>query len=513
MLAVCTRSLTDTGATDEAISPSLAGQQAPSLTCASSTQLGSAAADTGASAAGKTPFMAITFDIAISVAALGGARARALQGADDALGVASVLGGGPVPAVLSPQQRALLQAIVALSAGLQLPAPNSSGVTPDSAFGGQMRPWLAQLGDPAVDVFPAQVLLNGLPYYNLQGTNMLALRAALAAAPATASPSSASGGSPSGNNFSIAAIASGAGGVLVLEALLIAAAVFLRRRSLAPKRLPARAVTSLRSVRPVASCSAERAVAADAASLEVNPLHLPPAAASRSAGESRAAAAASTRIIVSPLSVVADAKMLAAARASVADGVVNPMHKTTDASGGAQAGGADSNRPLSQALLAASLAAGTRTPRPSIGKTRAASLRIIPSPLASGKEEAAVREADNTAVIPVRVQASSSVDAGTSSSGGHEHAAQRTSALAPSSAHIARDGGLPTSVAEVGGPDTSALAADLAPSPRAAVPKQRVTLSPLSAVTEEAIDADIIAADNAGEPGGSAPDALTRVPA
>ena len=512
MLAVCTRSLTDTGAADEAISPSLAGQQAPSLTCASSTQLGSAAADTGASAAGKTPFMTITFDIAISVAALGGARARALQGADDALGVASVLGGGPVPAALSPQQRALLQAIVALSAGLQLPAPNSSGVTPDSAFGGQMRPWLAQLGDPAVDVFPAQVLLNGLPYYNLQGTNMLALRAALAAAPATASPSAASGGSPSGN-FSIAAIASGAGGVLVLEALLIAAAVFLRRRSLAPKRLPARAVTSLRSVRPVASSSAERAVAADAASLEVNPLHLPPAAASRSAGESRAAAAASTRIIVSPLSVVADAKMLAAARASAADGVVNPMHKTTDASGGAQAGGADSNRPLPQALLAASLAAGTRTPRPSIGKTRAASSRIIPSPLASGKEEAAVREADNAAVIPVRAQASSSVDAGTSSSGGHEHAAQRTSALAPSSAHIARDGGLPASVAEVGGPDTSAMAADMAPSPRAGVPKQRVTLSPLSAVTEEAIDADINAADNAGEPGGSAPDALTRVPA
>ena len=261
VLAFATRNLSDAGAADETVSPSLVGQQLPGLDCAGSSKLGPATADTGASAASAAPFMALAFDIAVSAATLGGARARALQGATDPLGLAGVLGGGPMPAALTPLQRTVLQAIVTLSAGLQLPAPNSAGVTPDSAFGGQMRPWLAQLGAPAVDAWAVQLLLNGVAYYNLNGTNMLALRAALAAVPsAPATAAAASGGVGS---ITIAAIAGGAG---VVAGIALAAAAFL----LLLRRRRANTIAAIGSAplpQPVDGMKR------GAASLSSNPLH------------------------------------------------------------------------------------------------------------------------------------------------------------------------------------------------------------------------------------------------
>jgi len=228
VLAYSIRNLTDAGAVDEVISPSLAGQLLLGLPCGSSTLLGPAAADTGASAASGAPFMAMAFDVAVSDAAPGGARARALQAASDPLGLAGVLAGGPMPAPLSSLQRAVLQAVVTLSAGLQLPAPNSAGVTPDSAFGGQMRLWLAQLGAPAVDAWAVQLLLNGVAYYNLNGTNMLALRAAVLAAAPTSAPQTSGGAG--GSSALVAAIAGGSAAILFAALATAGVRVLLRRR-------------------------------------------------------------------------------------------------------------------------------------------------------------------------------------------------------------------------------------------------------------------------------------------
>ena len=228
VLAFSIRNLTDAGAVDEVISPSLAGQLLLGLPCGSSTLLGPAAADTGASAASGGPFMAMAFDVAVSDAAPRGARARALQAASDPLGLAGVLAGGPMLAPLSSLQRAVLEAIVALSAGLQLPAPNAAGVTPDSAFGGQMRLWLAQLGAPAVDAWAVQLLLNGVAYYNLNGTNMLALRAAVLAAVPTSAPQTSGGAG--GSSALVAAIAGGSAAILFAALATAGVRVLLRRR-------------------------------------------------------------------------------------------------------------------------------------------------------------------------------------------------------------------------------------------------------------------------------------------
>ena len=260
VLAYSTRNLSDTGGADDIISPAVAGQQLPGLACGGSSSLGPAVADTGAAAAGAAPFMAVAFDMAVSAAAPAGARALQAPGGAP-LGLAGVLGGGPMPASLSQLQRTVLQAIVTLSAGIQLPAPNSAGVTPDSAFGGQMRPWLAQLGAPAVDAWAVQLLLNGVAYYNLNGTNMLALRAALAAVPsAPATAAAASGGVGS---ITIAAIAGGAG---VVAGIALAAAAFL----LLLRRRRANTIAAIGSAplpQPVDGMKR------GAASLSSNPLH------------------------------------------------------------------------------------------------------------------------------------------------------------------------------------------------------------------------------------------------
>jgi hypothetical protein len=347
VLAFATRNLSDAGAADEMIAPSLPGQQLPGLTCASGSVLGLAAADTGASAAGAAPFMAISFDIAVSVAALGGARA--LQAADDPLGLAGVLAGGPMPSPLSPLQRAVLQAIVTLSAGLQLPAPSAVGATPVSAFGGQMGPWLAPLGAPAVSSSAVQLLLNGLAYYNLNGTNMLALRAALGVVPTSAPLTAAGCGGSTGDGFSIAAMAVGAAGVLILEAAIVAVVLISRRRRARARLVGSAAASSRRTVillsgrrsgdakrRPIANA----ADAEDVGSVGVNPLHqasavsasgtaTPRAAKPRSAGEKP------VLMVVSSLAGVANARERAAVRASATDGTVNPLHLRS-AGGGAR---------------------------------------------------------------------------------------------------------------------------------------------------------------------------------
>jgi hypothetical protein len=209
--------------------------------------------------------VAIAFDLAVSVAALGAARARALQSSSDPLGLAGVLGGGPVPAPLSPLQRAVLQAVVALSAGLQLPERNAAGATPESVFGAQMRPWLAQLGGPAVDASAVQLLLNGAAYYNLNGTDMRALGAAVAAVPSAApAAGAASGASGGGGGLPVAAVAGGAAAVVCAAA---AAALLLVRR-----QQRARARASVGAAKPPrAAAGGKERGAADLAS---NPLHM-----------------------------------------------------------------------------------------------------------------------------------------------------------------------------------------------------------------------------------------------
>jgi len=209
--------------------------------------------------------MAVAFDLSISVAALGGAQARALQGADDPLGLAGVLGGGPMPAPLSPLQRAVLQAVVALSAGLQLPARNVAGVTPDSVFGAQMRSWLAMLRGPSVDAWAVQLLLNGAAYYNLNGTDMRALSDAVAAVPsaapaAAAAAAAAAGGSS--DSLPVAAVAGGAAAVVCVAAA--AALLLLRRRHSAIARASVGLAPSPRAA------AGEKERGADLAS---NPLH------------------------------------------------------------------------------------------------------------------------------------------------------------------------------------------------------------------------------------------------
>ena len=377
VLAFCTRNLSFAAASDEMISPSLTGQQLPGFACASGADLGPAAADTAATAAASSaPFIAIAFDIAVSVAALSGARARALQSAGDPLGLAGVLGGGPMPATLSPLQRTVLQAIVTLSAGLQLPAPNAAGVTPDSAFGGQMRPWLAQLGAPAVDAWAVQLLLNGVAYYNLNGTNMLALRAAVAALP-TAAPlavTGGDGGSASGG-LSIAVIAGGVGGVVVLAAAFAAAIFTLRRRRSARARVAAGSAPSSRlAVNPLAAFSGtEKRGGPSGDTLRANPLHSAlsgSASAVDNTGTTKATLGTtpSSRITVNPLASTAGGGTVRA-RARNADGAgltVNPLHKAATAPASAAdaalaASGANAQRitysPLAGAGSARELAA------------------------------------------------------------------------------------------------------------------------------------------------------------
>lgn len=344
VLAFSIRNLTDASAASETISPSLTGQLLPGLLCASASQLGPAAADSAASsAASSEPYIAIAFDIAVSVAALG--RARALQTAEDPLGLAGVLGGGPMPAILSPLQRTVLQAIVTLSAGLQLPALSSDGATPDSPFGGQMRPWLAALGSPKVDAWAVQLLLNGIAYYNLNGTNMLALRAAVAAVP-SAAPLAADGGIESGSasGLSMAAVAGGAGAAFVLVAVLAAAILLLRRRRRARARPAALSAPSSRTVvSPLATLSGSAARKSDGADdddrLRVNPLHKASLGASADKSDSSIAhaAAPSSRIPVSALSPSSGgAKGRARARADDGAGLtVNPLHKAAEAAASA----------------------------------------------------------------------------------------------------------------------------------------------------------------------------------
>ena len=384
VLAFCTRNLSNAAALDEMISPSLTGQQLPGSSCASGAELGPAAADTAATAAASSaPFIAIAFDIAVSVAALSGARARALQSAGDPLGLAGVLGGGPMPATLSSLQRTVLQAIVTLSAGLQLPAPNAAGVTPDSAFGGQMRPWLAQLGAPAVDAWAVQLLLNGVAYYNLNGTNMLALRAAVAALP-TAAPLAVAGegGGSANSGLPIAVVAGGVGGVVVLAAALAAAVFTLRRRRRARARLAAGSTPSPRlAVSPLTAFSGtgkRGGPPSGGDTLRANPL-LHALSGSASAGADLSAAKTapgtpSSRIAVNSLASAAVGGS-GRARARIADGAgltVNPLHK-------AAAG------PASAADAALAAASGSNAQR------------ITFSPLAgagSARELAAARSAD-----------------------------------------------------------------------------------------------------------------------
>jgi hypothetical protein len=277
--AVCTRNLTDATPTDDAIPASFAGQMLPGLACASS--LGPAAANAPGSVrvGDGVPFFAAVFDIAVSIATLG-ARARALQAADDPLGLAGVLSGGPMPASLSPLQLGVLQAIVTLSSGLQLPAPDASGITPDSKFGGQMAPWLARLNGPAVDAWAVQLLLNGVAYYNLNGTNMLELAAKLAAVP-SATPSVAAAavaGDSGGGGVPLAAIAGGTGGLLFIAAALAAAVIVLRRRrARARARLASGAqerVNPLAGVDGADALARARAGAGDGSVDGVNPLAL-----------------------------------------------------------------------------------------------------------------------------------------------------------------------------------------------------------------------------------------------
>jgi hypothetical protein len=400
VIAVFTRNLADATPTDDAIPINFPGQKLPGLACAPG--VGPAAADAPGSVRANdgVPFLAAVFDIAVSIASMG-PRARALQAADDPLGLAGVLGGGPMPAPLSPLQLAVLQATVTLSSGLQLPAPDATGATPDSNFGGQMAPWLARLGGPAVDAWAVQLLLNGIAYYNLNGTNMRALAAKLAAV-ASASPSataSASGGG--GGGLPLAAIAAGASSLLLVAAALAAALIVLRRR-----RARARArVASGASVRvnPLAGIDGVKARATGSGVDGVNPLARLRDAMAKAAGGSspqpspRPALAAKIRVVMSaraamriPDVFVADggadtdaaaasSRRMAAALAAApnrAREMIRDRNASTRQSSGAEIKPADGGAGASAADPAAASEAA-RARREALRENQAGSLRII----------------------------------------------------------------------------------------------------------------------------------------
>ena len=246
--------------------------------------------------------MAIVFDIFISEAAAG-ARSRVLQGARDTLGLAGALAGGPLPAPLSPLQLAVLQAIIALSTGLQLPAPDAAGATPASPFGGQMGSWLLLLGSPAVSAAPVQLLVDGVGYGSVDAAGVAALRSALAAQQTTAPRASAGEGAP------VAAIAGGVVGAALVVAAALAVLLLRRRR---------------------------RHVGADAA------------------------AAPSPHVVISPLASADAAKARAFARAIDGDdgSGVNPLHQASRAgsnnvAGSRSGGSSDAHATLRKAALAA----------------------------------------------------------------------------------------------------------------------------------------------------------------
>jgi hypothetical protein len=266
VIAVCTRNLADARSADEAIPASFAGQKLPGLACASSIGPASADAPGSVRADDGLPIFAAVFDIAVSIASLG-ARARVLQAAGDPLGLTGVLGGGPMPASLSPLQLGVLQAIVTLSSGLQLPAPNASGATPDSKFGGQMALWLARLGGPAVDAWAVQLLLNGVAYYNLNGTNMVTLAEKVAAVPSAMAAAVGGGSDTGGGGLPLAAVVSGTSGLL----LIAAAALLVLRRRRARARARLASAVQVRA-NPLAGIDDVKTHATDGGVDGVNPL-------------------------------------------------------------------------------------------------------------------------------------------------------------------------------------------------------------------------------------------------
>jgi hypothetical protein len=198
-----------------------------------------------------------------------------------------------------------------------------------------MQPWLEQLDDPAIDAsWPLRLLLNGVSYYSLNGTNMLALREAIASVP-TSVPLAASGSGDSGGGAATAAIAAGVGGAIVFVALLAAAMLLLRRRRARARLAASAKPPSRRKLNPLAASSGNdkwRALssdtAADGAGEVVNPLRRSLAGSLSSGAGTPRAAAASSRIVVSPLAGAEQSRERAAAREATEDSV-NPLFQRT----------------------------------------------------------------------------------------------------------------------------------------------------------------------------------------